>query len=102
MIVTPSELDRLNRLQNHTRSGELVVIEIVCLSNVVSDDEVLSHYETNKNSFVTEDSVALEYVLLSADNFQEQVVITDEDIRAAYDAEVAQPQVIWNVALGIS
>ena len=49
----------------------------------------ISHYETNKNSFVTEDSVALEYVLLSADNFQEQVVITDEDIRAAYEAEVA-------------
>ena len=51
----------------------------------VSDDEVISHYEANKNSFVTEDAVALEYVLLSADNFQEQVVITDEDIRAAYD-----------------
>jgi peptidyl-prolyl cis-trans isomerase D len=91
MIVTPSELDRLNRLQNHTRSGELVVIDIdpFVSQMSVSDDEVLSHYETNKNSFVTEDSVALEYVLLSADNFQEQVVITDEDIRAAYDAEVA-------------
>ena len=91
MIVTPSELDRLNRLQNHTRSGELVVIDIdpFVSQMSVSDDEVISHYETNKNSFVTEDSVALEYVLLSADNFQEQVVITDEDIRAAYDAEVA-------------
>ncbi len=91
MIVTPSELDRLNRLQNHTRSGELVVIDIdPFVSQIsVSNDEVTSHYETNKNSFVTEDSVALEYVLLSADNFQEQVVITDEDIRAAYDAEVA-------------
>lgn len=91
MIVTPSELDRLNRLQNHTRSGELVVIDIdpFISQMTVSDHEVTSHYETNKNSFVTEDSVALEYVLLSADNFQEQVVITDEDIRTAYDAEVA-------------
>ena len=91
MIVTPSELDRLNRLQNHTRSGVLVVIDIdpFVSQMSVSDDEVLSHYKTNKNSFVTEDSVALEYVLLSADNFQEQVVITDQDIRAAYDAEVA-------------
>ena len=91
MIVTPSELDRLNRLQNHTRSGELVVIDIgpFVSQMSVSDDEVTSHYETNKNSFVTQDSVALEYVLLSADNFQEQVFITDEDIRTAYDAEVA-------------
>ncbi len=91
MVVTPSELDRLNRLQNHTRSGELVVIDIdPFVSQIsVSEDEVTSHYETNKNSFVTEDSVALEYVLLNANNFQEQVVITDEDIRAAYDAEVA-------------
>ncbi|MEE2820562.1 MAG: SurA N-terminal domain-containing protein [Pseudomonadota bacterium] len=91
MIVTPSELDRLNRLQNHTRSGSLVVIDIdpFVSQMSVNDDEVITHYETNKNSFVTEDSVALEYVLLSANNFQEQVVITDEDIRAAYDAEVA-------------
>ncbi len=91
MIVTPSELDRLNQIQNHTRSGELLVIDIdpFVSQMSVSDDEVISHYEANKNSFVTEDAVALEYVLLSADNFQEQVVITDEDIRAAYDAEVA-------------
>ena len=91
MIVTPSELDRLNRLQNHTRSGELVVIDIdpFVSQMSVNDDEVITHYETNKNSFVTEDSIALEYVILSANNFQEQVVITDEDIRAAYDAEVA-------------
>ena len=91
MIVTPSELDRLNQIQNHTRSGELLVIDIdpFVSQMSVSDDEVISHYEANKNSFVTEDAVALEYVLLSADNFQEQVVITDGDIRAAYDAEVA-------------
>ena len=49
MIVTPSELDRLNRLQNHTRSGELVVMISILLSQMsVNDDEAETHYETKR------------------------------------------------------
>ena len=91
IIVTPSELQRLHALQNHTRSGELVVIatEQFLDQVTVSDDDVATYYEANKNSLVTEESVALDYVLLSASDFQDQVAITDDDVRAAYDSEVA-------------
>ena len=91
IIVTPSELERLHALQNHTRSGELVVIasERFFDQVTVSDDDVVTYYEANKNSFVTEESVALDYVLLSATNFQDQAAITDDDVRAAYDSEAA-------------
>ena len=91
IIVTPSELQRLHALQNHTRSGELVAIatEQFLDQVTVSDDDVATYYEANKNSLVTEESVALDYVLLSASDFQDQVTITDDDVRAAYDSEVA-------------
>ena len=91
IIVTPSELKRLHALQNHTRSGELLVIDIERFMDQVSvsNDDMTAYYESNKNSFVTEESVALDYVVLSATDFQDQVAITDEDVKAAYDSEVA-------------
>ncbi len=91
IIVTPSELERLQVLQNHTRSGELLVIDVEPFMDQVSvsNDDINSYYESNKNSFVTEESVALDYVVLSATDFQEQVAITDEDVRAAFESEVA-------------
>ena len=91
-LVTPSEITRLNELQNQRRSGELLVIKSKqFLSEVgLAADDVSEFYNANKSNFVTEESVALEYVLLSNDNFRDQVSVTEEDIRAAYDTEVEQ------------
>jgi peptidyl-prolyl cis-trans isomerase D len=91
IIVTPSELKRLHALQNQTRSGELLVIDVERFMDQVSvsNDDMTTYYESNKNSFVTEESVALDYVVLSAADFQDRVAITDEDVRAAYDSEIA-------------
>jgi peptidyl-prolyl cis-trans isomerase D len=55
----------------------------------VDDEEITSFYDPNSSQFVTDESVALDYVLLSSDDFREQVTITDDDLRDAYDAEVA-------------
>ena len=91
-LVTPSELVRLDVLQNQKRSGELIVVKAdQFLDQVtVDDEEITSFYDTNSSQFVTDESVALDYVLLSSDDFREQVTITDDDLRDAYDAEVAQ------------
>ena len=91
IIVTPSELKRLHSLQNHTRSGELLVIDVERFMDQVSvsNEDTTTYYESNKNLFVTEESVALDYVVLSAADFQDRVAITDADLQAAYDSEVA-------------
>ncbi|MDG1157345.1 MAG: SurA N-terminal domain-containing protein, partial [Litorivicinaceae bacterium] len=91
-LVTPSELARLDVLQNQKRSGELVVVKAdQFLDQVtVADEEITSFYDANSSQFVTDESVALEYVLLSSDDFREQVTISSDDLRDAYDAEVAQ------------
>lgn len=91
-LVTPSELARLDVLQNQKRSGELVVVKAdQFLDQVtVDDEEITSFYDTNSEQFATDERVALDYVLLSSDDFREQVIISDDDVRDAYDAEVAQ------------
>ena len=91
-LVTPSEIMRLNELQNQRRSGELLVIKSDQFLSEVSlaADDVSEFYDANKSSFVTEESVALEYVLLTNDDFRDQVSVTEEDVRAAYDTEVEQ------------
>ena len=91
-LVTPSEIMRLNELQNQRRSGELLVIKSDQFLSEVSlaADDVSEFYDANKSSFVSEESVALEYVLLTNDDFRDQVSVTEEDVRAAYDTEVEQ------------
>ena len=91
-LVTPSEIMRLNELQNQKRSGELLVIKSDQFLSEVSlaADDVSEFYDANKSNFVTEESVALDYVLLSKDDFRDQVSVTEEDIRAAYDMDVEQ------------
>ncbi len=91
-LVTPSELARLDVLQNQKRSGELVVVKADQFLDQVTidDEEITSFYDTNSSQFVTDESVALDYVLLSSGDFREQVTISDDDLRDAYDAEVAQ------------
>lgn len=91
-LVTPSELARLDILQNQKRSGELVVVKVDQFLDQVTIDgeEIVSFYDGNTTQFMTNESVALDYVLLSSDDFREQVTISDDDLRNAYDAEVAQ------------
>ena len=91
-LVMPSEVERLNALQNQKRSGELLVIKSdQFLSGVSLAPEAVSNfYDAKKSSFVTEESVILEYVLLANDDFRDQVSVTDEALRAAYETEVEQ------------
>ena len=78
-LVTPSEIMRLNELQNQRRSGELLVIKSDQFLSEVSlaADDVSEFYDANKSSFVTEKSVALEYVLMTNDDFRDQVSVTE-------------------------
>ena len=87
IIVTPSEIERLHALQNHTRSGRLLVIETERFIDqvTVSPDEVASTMRQTRTHLSPKNQLQ-DYVLLSAGDFQDQVLITnEEDIRAAYD-----------------
>ena len=91
-LVTPSEVTRLNALQNQRRSGELLIIKSdQFLSGVsLAPEDVANFYDANKARFETEESVVLEYVVLANDDFRDQVSITEEALQASYDTEVEQ------------
>lgn len=90
VLVTPSEMKLLTALQNQTRSGLVSVIDSVNFAEdvLVSDDAIKSFYEANQSGFYSEESVALDYVVLSSEDFKDQVKINDGDVLEAYDAEI--------------
>jgi Parvulin-like peptidyl-prolyl isomerase len=90
-LVFPSELERLAALQAQTRSGTLAVIKTDQYARQieVSDTDIETFYTENQNTFLSEEQVELEYVMLDADHFADRVEITDADLQQAYDAEVA-------------
>ena len=90
VLVTPSEMKLLSALQNQTRSGLVSVIDSANFAKdiLVSDDAIKSFYEANQSSFYSKESVALDYVVLSSEDFKDQVKINDRDLLEAYDAEI--------------
>lgn len=52
----------------------------------VSDEEVLAHYEANKESYKTEPRVKARYLAFRTADFQDQVAVTDEEIAEYYDS----------------
>ena len=90
VLVTPSEMKLLSALQNQTRSGLVSVIDSANFAEdiLVSDDAIKSFYEANQSGFYSKESVALDYVVLSSEDFKDQVKINDRDLLEAYDAEI--------------
>lgn len=89
VLIIPSELARLNSLQNQTRSGVISIIDSNEFSKaiLVSDEAIQSFYEAGSPNFYTEKSVAIDYISLSAEHFRDQVIISDADLSSAYEAE---------------
>ncbi len=89
VLIIPSELMRLNSLQNQTRSGVISIIDSNEFSKaiLVTEEAIQSFYEAGSPNFYTEESVAIDYISLSADQFRDQVVISDADLSSTYKAE---------------
>ena len=90
VVVTPSEVKLMSALQNQTRSGLVAVIDSIDFVEdiLISEDAIESFYEANQSGFYSEESVALDYVVLSSEDFKDKVKITDGDVLEAYDAEI--------------
>lgn len=90
VLVLPGETARLAQLQGQTRSGELAVLSNAVIAAIpvsITEDAIAARYEANSASYQELEAVALEYVTLSIDDFRDDVVVTDADVRAAYDVE---------------
>lgn len=92
VIVSAAEAGYLARLQAQTRSGELAVITTDAIQSIpvsISDDAIRLAYEENSQRYQEPESVVLEYVTLSVEDFRGEISVSDADVRAAYESEVA-------------
>lgn len=90
-FFTPSEFRRYLLLEGEQREVSVVVFDPRELARSVDvsvpDEEVEAFYAENRDRFVTEESVRLQYIELSLDALAAGREVSEEDLRAAYEAE---------------
>ncbi len=86
-FVTPDEIERARRLEEQEREIAWTVIDPKALTDVPEPDEaaITAYYEANKASFMTPDTVTLEYVELRLEDITPTVDVNDDVLRAEYE-----------------
>ena len=84
-FATASELGLNARVLSEQRDVRYLTIPLqaVSASESVSEDEINAYYEANKDSFRSSESVDLEYILLTPEDFYQPV--DESEILAAYE-----------------
>lgn len=90
-FTTDADVARAALLDKQLRDGSYAVISVDELKkNIKIDDkEIQSFYDENKDSFISQEAVVVDYVELNRDDFIKEVVVTDEDLQKQYKAEVS-------------
>ncbi len=88
-FLTPAELRRYIELYNQRREVAYALFDVDALIPTVTVDEaaIKAHYEANKASYQTTESVDLEYLELSLADIAAKVEVTDDALRTLYDQE---------------
>jgi peptidyl-prolyl cis-trans isomerase D len=81
------ELQRFQKLQNQTRSGETFTLKMSDFESSVSIDdvEIKTYYDTNLAKFMTKEKVKLQAVALNQNDLEEKVELMDDTLQAIYD-----------------
>lgn len=88
---TEEELNDLVSLIHQKRSFFTIKVPKTLVEKdvKVSDDEINTYYEENKNTFVEDESLSVSYVELSAANIAQTIDIDPEVVKQQYEAELA-------------
>lgn len=88
-FVTATEVRNFVRLDKQTRDFGLYRIAADAGSVSASDEELSAFYEQNADRFMTPEQVVVEYLELKKDSFFDQVDVSEEELRARYQTEIA-------------
>lgn len=88
-FVTEQEVRNFMRLDKQTRDFGLYRIKADAAAIQVGDDELQAYYEQNAARFMTPEQVVIEYVELKKDSFFDQVDVSEDELRARYQTEIA-------------
>lgn len=84
------EVDRIAKLDGQTRDIRYFTLASEPVRNgiQVSDDEVAEYYQANSQQFLTQEQVAIEYLLLDRDKIAETMSVSEEEVEQAYQTLV--------------
>jgi peptidyl-prolyl cis-trans isomerase D len=91
-FVTPHELERTRALQNEQREVRFVSLppEKYEADATVDDATVQAYYKAHEKTYMTPESVHLQFGELRVDAVAAQVTVSDVDLHAAYEKQKAQ------------
>ncbi|ATM75052.1 MULTISPECIES: peptidylprolyl isomerase [Serratia] len=86
-IVPPSEAESMVALVLQERDVRLATIDLNAMmaKQTVTDEELKTFFEQNKNSFIAPEKVKVSFIPLDAAALQDKVTVTEADISAYYD-----------------
>ncbi len=88
---TPDQISTIAALLHQKRSLRFFVVPTAMFTDsvTVSDQDIQEYYQQNQNRFQQEEQASIEYVELNKTKLMDEVVVTDEQVKAAYQDEVA-------------
>lgn len=93
-FVTDKEVADLARLQFETRSFAYVVLSLekTLATIAATDEEVAAYYGQHQDRFMSEAQAAVEYILLEKNALAAAIQVSEDDIRAQYESEIAEAE----------
>jgi len=88
-FVTDAQVLAFARLEKQTRDFASLNIKADPAAVKLTDDEVKAYYDEHAKEFMTPDQVVIDYLELKKASFFDQVSVSDEDLQAAYQKEIA-------------
>lgn len=82
-----SELQRFQKISQQTRDFQYALVTVKPEAITVSDAEIESYYNDNKNAYKTPEQVKLAYVELKEEDLADSINVSDADAEAIYESQ---------------
>jgi peptidyl-prolyl cis-trans isomerase D len=89
-FTLPSELQTIAQLDGQKRDLKVFTLSADALrtSLAVTDEDVAEYFNANSAQFLTDEQVAIEYVLLERSELQKEIKVTNDQLQNAYQVLV--------------
>jgi len=88
-FVTDAQVDAFARLEKQTRDFASLSFKADPAAVTVTDEQVKAHYDQHAKEFMSPDQVVIDYVELKKAAFFDQVKVSDDELQALYQKEIA-------------
>lgn len=90
-FATRRDVETYARLFEQTRTFDYALVPAAKFRNpaAITDQQVSQHYEQNRDQYMTDEQVKLDYIELSVESLMPKVTVTDADLDGYFEANKA-------------